>query len=65
MSKLTGRTRFRTDRKGRFILQAEYEGWHYGYSSYDIERRLMWKDVNAEIYTMLGLTTPTNQESGA
>lgn len=46
-NKLTGRTRYRTDRKGRFILQAEYEGWHYGYSPYDIERRLMWKDVNA------------------
>lgn len=57
---LTGRTRYRTDRRGRFILQAEYEYTHFGHSPVDIERRKDWRDVNAEIYTMLELKAPTS-----
>lgn len=55
MKKFTGKTRYRTDTRGRFILQAESKLM----GSYGCEiPGSSWVDVDATIYTMLGLRVP-------
>jgi len=63
--KLTGKTRYRNDKKGRFILQAEYKHRHISLTGGHIDGvdKISWQDVDTEIYTMLNLTPPTKEKN--